>query len=98
MPIPGAFIVTFSGPKEAEDNFIAALRSDGLAAECCQPMYPEETRLSWVRVLTHEGHDGHPSDRFQQRVNASADGIANVFGFSHRAHDPVIGSSFPSAS
>ena len=86
MPIPGAFIVTFSGPKEAESHFIAALMSDGLAAEPCQSMYPEETHLSWVRVLTHEGPDGHPSLQFQERVNAHADRIASTFAFSHRSH------------
>ena len=78
--------MTFSGPKEGEDEFLAALTDYGLAAEHCGPMYPEEAQLSWVRVLTHEGEDDPPGAAFQQHINEKADTIANSFGFTHRAH------------
>jgi hypothetical protein len=90
MPIAGAYIVRFSGPKEAEGQFVAALTRAELAAEPCSPMYTHEAHLSWVHVLAHEGGDGHPSVEFQQGVNAKAAPIATAFGFSHRSQGFVV--------
>jgi hypothetical protein len=90
VPVPHVYKVTFSGPVEARDDFIATLRHDGLAAEPDQPMYAEESHLGWVRVLTHEGNDCVPPVEFQRRVNAQTDAIAAGYGFAHRAHGIVM--------
>jgi len=90
MPISGAFVVQFSGPEDRADDFITALAEHQLAAETCPPMYPGEANLGWVRVLTHEGSDDHPSTAFQDSVLSRASAIAAGFGFTLRSHGLVL--------
>ena len=85
MPIPNAYSVKFSGPKEAEPGLVDALTKAGLAAETCSPMYDNEADLGWVHVLAHEGHDDPPSPEFQVQIRARAGEIAQTFGYSHRS-------------
>lgn len=84
MPIPGAYHVTFSGPRESADDLIAALTGADLVAEPCVPMYPEQADLGWVCVLAHEGQDAPPTQGFQESVNAKANPIAAAFGYTLR--------------
>src|SRR6266516_1503152 len=91
MPIANVFTVTVSGPKEDEAMLVNALTRSGFAAEVCAPYIDQEADLGWVRVLTHEGHDGPPSPEFQQEVMARAGGIATAYSYSQRASGITIG-------
>ena len=78
--------MTLSGPADRAEDFLGALAGQQLAAESCSPMYPDEAGLGWVRVLTHEGSDDHPSVQFQDRVLSRVGAIAVGFGFRSRSH------------
>ena len=54
-------------------------------------LHHQEVDLGWVRVLTHEGHDGPPSPEFQQKVMARAGEVATAYGYSQRASGITIG-------
>lgn len=94
MPIPNAYHVTFSGPKETEPGLVDALTKAGLAAETCNPMYDYEADLGWVRVLAHEGHDGRPSPEFQAQIRARSSEVAHTFGYSERASGVIVAATY----
>lgn len=90
MPIPNAYSLQFSGPKDAESGLVDALSKAGLAAETSNSMYDNEADLGWVRVLAHEGYDDPPSPEFQVQIRARTSGIAQTFGYSERASGNTI--------
>ena len=85
VPIPNAYSLKFSGPKESESGLVDALTKAGLAAETCNPMYDNEAGLGWVRVLGHEGHDDPPSPEFQAQIRARSTEVTSTFDYSERA-------------
>ena len=101
MPIPNAYRIVFSGPNDTAGTFVDHLRQNGLAAESCPSMYPDnpnEAHLGWVQVLTHEGQDAQPSLEFMQRIDAKADQIAQDFDFRRRSHGFCVAANLPFSS
>jgi hypothetical protein len=94
VPIPNAYHVTFSGPKDAEPGLVDALTKAGLAAETCSPMYDYEADLGWVRVLAHEGYDDPPSPEFQRQIRARSSEVAHTFGYAERASGITAGMAY----
>jgi hypothetical protein len=90
VPIPNAYHIAFSGPKDAEPVLVSALTQAGLAAEMCSSLYESEASLGWVRVIAHEGHDAPPSPEFQGQIRNRASGIAQTLGYSERSSGNTV--------